>query len=366
MSLLIDVQEVPWRILEMVQARILANRARKDQRQQDEEVRGLTRPRPQRKAMGATMTTYRRPEPVGLPAEDGTGWLLVPSDNELNAKVRGVPPFAFWRYEKEEPYNYYLPMQVESTNGPNGTPCIISPLAPEYIGDPSSESAKYYSGSRLKTFRDAPPEPKGKSFTFELMAKYGAGSGANADYGAFSVYTLYGGASMVVGWDGTIYPGYPPQIVGFFRYGPGGFVNDNYEFQGTSFISSRVPKTTTLGNGKDYAYPVVPQIDNPAVYHHFAIVQTPGADNTVRNVAFYADGVRFHQGFNIPQPFWTEWGRPYVSTGALVDDVANEFIELRNVEGQDNTARLHGIRYTERALYKGDTYTVPTSITRLA
>lgn len=70
MSLLIDVREVPWRILEMVQARILANRESKARRQQASDVRKHTRPRPQQRRMGATMSTYREPEPVPLVLDD--------------------------------------------------------------------------------------------------------------------------------------------------------------------------------------------------------------------------------------------------------------------------------------------------------
>lgn len=66
MSLLVDIREVPWRILELVQARILANRESKARRQQVSDVRKHTRPRPQQRRMGATMSTYREPEPVPL------------------------------------------------------------------------------------------------------------------------------------------------------------------------------------------------------------------------------------------------------------------------------------------------------------
>ena len=70
MSLLVDVQEVPWRILELVRARILANRESKARRQQVSDVRKHTRPRPQQRRMGATMSTYREPEPVPLVLDD--------------------------------------------------------------------------------------------------------------------------------------------------------------------------------------------------------------------------------------------------------------------------------------------------------
>lgn len=60
MSLLVDLQVVPDRILETVKARILANRARL---QQQAELKGPTRPRVQRARFNASATTYRRPEP---------------------------------------------------------------------------------------------------------------------------------------------------------------------------------------------------------------------------------------------------------------------------------------------------------------
>lgn len=60
MSLLVDLQVVPDRILETVKARILANRARL---QQQAELKGPTRPRVQRVRFNASATTYRRPEP---------------------------------------------------------------------------------------------------------------------------------------------------------------------------------------------------------------------------------------------------------------------------------------------------------------
>jgi hypothetical protein len=66
MALLVDVREVPWRILDAVTKRILANRERMKRRAQAEKVRGLTRPRPQQRELGATMSTYRRPEPSPL------------------------------------------------------------------------------------------------------------------------------------------------------------------------------------------------------------------------------------------------------------------------------------------------------------
>lgn len=64
MSLLVDVQLVPNRILEAVKARILANRRKQKDQEQVARLRGPTRPRVQRTRFGSTAIDYRRPEPA--------------------------------------------------------------------------------------------------------------------------------------------------------------------------------------------------------------------------------------------------------------------------------------------------------------
>lgn len=67
MSLLVDLQLVPNRILEVVKARILANRAKLTSKQQMAAlVKGATRPRPQRQKFNAKAIDYRRPEPAAM------------------------------------------------------------------------------------------------------------------------------------------------------------------------------------------------------------------------------------------------------------------------------------------------------------
>lgn len=69
MSLLVDLQLVPNRILEVVKARILANRAKLTSKQQMAAlVKGATRPRPQRQKFNAKAIDYRRPEPAAVRA----------------------------------------------------------------------------------------------------------------------------------------------------------------------------------------------------------------------------------------------------------------------------------------------------------
>ena len=66
MSLLVDLQIVPNRILEAVKARILANRAKLKKDQQVAQLKAPTRPRVQRARFTADSLTYRRPEPAAV------------------------------------------------------------------------------------------------------------------------------------------------------------------------------------------------------------------------------------------------------------------------------------------------------------
>ncbi len=75
MALLVELQVVPNRILQLVKARILANRAR-FQQEQDKAKTVSLRPRPQRARFGARSDTYRRPEPAATGAL-GPGYFLT-------------------------------------------------------------------------------------------------------------------------------------------------------------------------------------------------------------------------------------------------------------------------------------------------
>jgi hypothetical protein len=59
----VDLEDVPFAILEMVKARILANRRRLNAAQQ---LPISTKPRPQFRKFGANSTTWRRPEPAAV------------------------------------------------------------------------------------------------------------------------------------------------------------------------------------------------------------------------------------------------------------------------------------------------------------
>lgn len=84
MTLNVRVEDVPFAILEMVKARILAQR----QKQQQAKPTAPKGPRPQFRRFGASSKAYRMPRPAALPDDDVTslGHLLYSSQIQTEAK----------------------------------------------------------------------------------------------------------------------------------------------------------------------------------------------------------------------------------------------------------------------------------------
>lgn len=76
MTLNIDLEDVPFAILEAVKARILANRKRL-QDSRDQSLRRSTRPRPQFARIGATSKIWRLPKPAAMVEDDGRVLLVT-------------------------------------------------------------------------------------------------------------------------------------------------------------------------------------------------------------------------------------------------------------------------------------------------
>lgn len=69
-SVNLDLQEVPFAILEVVKARILANRRRLGTGQEQQKPPPSLKPRPQLRKFGASSKNYRRPEPAATSGGD--------------------------------------------------------------------------------------------------------------------------------------------------------------------------------------------------------------------------------------------------------------------------------------------------------
>lgn len=108
MTLNVNLEDVPWEILEAVKARIMANRRKLEQ--EESNTRESLRPRPQYAKFGATSRSYRRPEPAVPALAGGNGWLLVPSGpwqeslQGYKCIIRGLPIGPFVTGENDFDY----------------------------------------------------------------------------------------------------------------------------------------------------------------------------------------------------------------------------------------------------------------------
>lgn len=102
MGLFGEIEPVPYRLLDELEAQMDANRERLGQQQ---DLKGMTRPRPQRSVFNATMSSYRRPEPAAHPrggdldvfwvyyGGDGRYWIRSATGNGGWSLVGSYTPF---------------------------------------------------------------------------------------------------------------------------------------------------------------------------------------------------------------------------------------------------------------------------------
>jgi hypothetical protein len=293
---------------------------------------------------------------VAATPQGGKGWLLVPSDTEFRAKVRGMPAFQYIQAGAAI-------MSVLPTAGPAGTSAMFS-----------------LEGSGSSLFSESPEGPpngiqilkeaRGKAFTLEFM--YKLAPSVYSEEGPYSfVSTSFGGIAGIgagQAWslsDSPPFEAADPFAYLQFGYGQGSTVS-------IAFISNSVRGfigAGVAGLGRPVTDEYRPEI-NTTEWQHAAIVQTPGPSPETRNVSLYSNGtrLRFYEGVppeDLPI-YGPEWERR-ASEVSVVYGYATELGDPPSFDPPVNESSLaHGVRYTSRALYTGDTYTPPTSITRLA
>jgi hypothetical protein len=100
-------------------------------------------------------------------------------------------------------------------------------------------------------------------------------------------------------------------------------------------------------------------------WQHMALVKTPGESSEVANYSCYLAGTRIASFPNAPlilspinsviPGMGCTWGADHPFPGSAVP-----------LDSYGGSGLVHGFRFTPRALYTGDTYTPPVSITALA
>jgi hypothetical protein len=298
---------------------------------------------------------YYTPPKVAAMGQALPAWLLMPSGSDFKAKVRGIPAFQFTEAYLQDPADQSSShFSLFSATGPNGGNCIRASTVP--TGNPTINANTYSSRLTAETAIDSEPVTKG--FTFEMMGKIA--TPGDTDGNEFSFVTasaLHGFCQITLShsWRKVANPSTYAQMgslsmtcVRTVSTSPNGYQNFSYTAAGASnlFVSE-----------------VQPALNDYSQWHHVAIVQE-STGGTGRELRFYFNGAKV-----------AALSLANAALGTYLNIFSPSFDDaiVAAAYGDDNAATLettsssvHGVRFTSRALYRGETYTPPASLTTLA
>jgi len=283
---------------------------------------------------------YTGPKVAATP-RGGKSWLLVPSDAEFRAKVRGLPPFAF---SNAEPFLF----QFDASGGPAGRGAAYMATAPVFAdGDRTCSYALQATGGTGK-------EPLSRSLTFEALLRLMPAIAGSPYFQSSIQVAIPGVVGLSIGhlWDQVDETTYTPYRVLNIDYGAASYSATNIEIPGVTAD-------------------VIASVADPAVWHHVAVVQQPGSSPTTRNVSRYYNGQRVAYSPEVSAELLPAWDTPSSPNPAarllgVYADIGFAFDDTGSAPTISQPSKAHGFRFTPRALYTGNTYTPPTSITSLA
>jgi hypothetical protein len=246
--------------------------------------------------------------------------VLGPSNAELKVRTKRVPPFSFI-------FNIANPGEpIDPADGiflPGGGP--VSGTGAFSI--PSSGGA----GAIQAYGAGVTKEPAGHAYTYEFMAKlFNSSSGSGASTIASGVQLRFGNFFARLG----LYEAEGSGITVRVELGAGPV---------TSIIDVASSSSSETG------VRVLPELAGGGFFH-YAVVVRPGASDSQRRLSMYVNGKKCYQedqDWPAEALFWDNYS------------FASVYADL-------GSPAIHGFRFTSSALYAGETFTPPTSITRPA
>ena len=280
--------------------------------------------------------------------DSGSGYLLVPSDAEFKAKVRGMAPFSFQPYSREPEVQFICSVGA----GPGGSNAGRGITSGLYA---SNEAGVVAPG-------DVMPLKMLPSYTIEAYFKLSSAVEATPPWGPSSIASCgfgdFGGLYIRRSW--SYLKDYPKT-----RLTP--FVQASWSMfpaQLGQAVFSRMFDPSESANGSEG--PVGSDLIIPSIYtdewQHMAIVKTSGESSETANYSCYLSGSRIASFLNVPiqgitttiPGMGSTWGADHPDPGSAVP-----------LGSYGESSLIHGLRFTSRALYTGETYTAPTSIQSL-
>jgi len=260
--------------------------------------------------------------------ESGTpGWLLVPSDNELNAKVRRLPPFRFVQGMPDTEPFIFAP-----SGGPGGQPYLEG--AP---GETASQSDAYEVSRK---------RPASGAITEECLFYLSSSNDGSGDDSAFVSAMNVQFSNLFISWLTIRNTTISRVVREVYAQGVLSATNSSLYYSSTyddfdaPFFQDAIVNESLTAYG----------------WHHVACVAQTSESSATSSL--YFDGQRVLISDPMPaNEFWYNYEeRDRISIASRAFNIQNGI----------TSHRVAGIRYTERALYTSDTYAPPTSITRLA
>lgn len=389
MTLNISVEEVPFAILEMVKARILAQR----QKQQQQQAKPPTPkgPRPQFRRFGASSKAYRRPQPAAVPTGGAISFVLGPNgnyvDSELVLTTDNIDSMVFSRHGITSGTNGVPIIDFGVTNGPTaGTKTLFpgvfslgylvsvhgfafassypsnSPLDMKTAGQPLGGL-----NMRLNIWSSYP-------LTDEVITELPELLNSDARAGQYNSYTFEficqpTARGLAVSFNNALFR------FDYFYGLPA--VTFDVDLCGIQSVSTSKGELDTDYNQYDVRITSDPRLgpDDPEIliehmpegtWSHIALVKDE------ENIRFYLNGVLMFTAVTTDD-YWNRGCTEYSEFTVIRNNYRNGDLPImfavtdQTITGSDEgNDKIHGIRFTPEALYTGQSFTPPTSITSLA
>jgi hypothetical protein len=389
MTLNVNLEDVPWAILEAVRGRIMSNRRRLEESQQEQQ-RPALQPKPQFRKFGADGRTWKRPEPAAVASETIGILVAPPPAGYVNGKIKANSKLLrnvfFWNRNQvlsfggnrtQELLNYKIaagPVDATSSLHADKTPGISG------LGS-IGFSPSFYQGEAISS-----EFANNDSFGWNDLSKGLIHNSfyANPELSVRQVPNLIAPIARSKNYDAftfeaIIKPGPPTTFstsgfdISFYHSAS----DDSYTSVDIAGVNEMLSVIEYDVQSENSNYRLLKQPDTRIAVNrwtHFAFCK----NKATGELSLYLNGVRVFHATAITD-YWESYVNVYpeesgTEYSVIVGDLPIWFrvnttakIDRPGIDDEvPDASFIHGVRWTSRCLYNGPSFTPPTSITRLA
>lgn len=388
MSLNVSIDDVPFAILEMVKARILAQR----QKQQQAKPTAPKGPRPQFRRFGASSKAYRMPRPAALPDAGEIGFVLAPSGDYVNGELEVIAeefePMVFSNHLATE-YSGVPLINFDVTDGPTVDSkalftgvfqsdslvtvhgfAFASSFASDELLDMKTAGQPIGGLNMRLNFHDSFPS------TNETITELPELLNPDARAGLYDSYT-FEFICQPTSESGEVSVFFNNLRIDFYYFPFLPAVDFGVNMCGIETVSTTKGELDTESNRFSITITSDPRLvpDDPELsiehlplgtWSHVAFVKND------REIGFYLNGVLMFSAV-ATQDYWDRASYQLESLSVIQNVYRNGDLPLmtavtaQTINASDTDGpKVHGLRFTPEALYTGASFSPPQSITELA